>query len=572
MAKSHKSSVKEELLVNPPKGKVFRPALATAGLLWFCYFPANCGWLSWIALVPLLSLVRSTAKPRRIYTAAWIAGMAFSFFALQWMRVADYRMYATWIALTFYCSLYWPVAIFLIRRLERSTSLPLVITLPVVWTALEFARSFVLGGFSWYYLGHAQHEFLALIQITDLGGAYAVTFVVAAVNALVFEGLLRIPRFQSVLLDTASIAPLPRRTFLTHAIAVLLLIGLTLAYGAWRLSQTEFEIGPRVALVQGNLDQRIRNQASSDDNPVRAMSTIQRHYDRLSDEAAIDNPELIVWPETSYGYPWFEVERDVPGADVAQEWQTAHVQTVRSAASRVKQWETNLLLGVNATRLSRDKKERRYNSAVLIDRDGKVVDHYDKIHCVPFGEYVPLRNVFPWMSRFAPYDFDYSITPGERQTRFRLGNYTFGVLICYEDSDPFMARRLVTQENSQAPVDFVVNISNDGWFDGTSEHEEHLAICRFRAIECRRTVTRAVNMGISAIIDGNGKVIHLPAESWSKSKKIEQVVSAKIPIDRRTSFYARFGDWLPWLCWSTIALGLVWGRIRPAPSSTTWLA
>jgi apolipoprotein N-acyltransferase len=109
----------------------------------------------------------------------------------------------------------------------------------------------------------------------------------------------------------------------------------------------------------------------------------------------------------------------------------------------------------------------------------------------------------------------------------------------------------------------LLNISNDGWFDGTSEHDQHLAICRFRAIECRRAVARAVNMGISAVIDGNGRVVALPGPTWAQSKKMAAVLTATIPIDARSSLYARWGDWLPWACWITIGGGFFWGILLP---------
>src|SRR5207237_2965743 len=114
---------------------------------------------------------------------------------------------------------------------------------------------------------------------------------------------------------------------------------------------------------------------------------------------------------------------------------------------------------------------------------------------------------------------------------------------CYEDTDPYLARQYVRPGSAAPTVDFLLNISNDGWFDGTSEHEEHLAICRFRAIECRRAIARAVNMGISAVVDGNGRVIALPRADWTRSKKVAAVLTAAVPIDHRVSLYARFGDW-----------------------------
>ncbi len=168
-------------------------------------------------------------------------------------------------------------------------------------------------------------------------------------------------------------------------------------------------------------------------------------------------------------------------------------------------------------------------------------------------------------------------------------------MICYEDTDPDVARPYGGGDK-RAPVDFILNTSNDGWFNGTSEHEQHLAIARFRAIECRRSVGRAVNMGVSALIDPNGHVlpprgighmiksplhgdkprfaIHhwrvdqpswghdLPVSRWGEFKKVQGVMFAAVPIDDRTSVYALAGDWLPWTCWSALAVGMFVGSIR----------
>jgi apolipoprotein N-acyltransferase len=162
------------------------------------------------------------------------------------------------------------------------------------------------------------------------------------------------------------------------------------------------------------------------------------------------------------------------------------------------------------------------------------------------------------MNTFAPYDFDYSIRAGERLTRFTLSRYSFGVVICFEDTDPYLARQYVRTDSAVQPVDFLLNISNDGWFDGTSEHDQHLAICRFRAVECRRAIARAVNMGISAVIDGNGRVVALPGPTWARSKRIAAVLTATIPIDGRSSLYARWGDWFPGACWLLLGGSVLW--------------
>jgi apolipoprotein N-acyltransferase len=547
-----------------PSPPTLVPALLSSALLWLCFFPANEGWLGWVALVPLLTLVRSMASPRRLYLSAWVGGLLFFAVALQWLRVADSRMYATWIALTLYCSLYFPVAMFLLRRLDRRTRWPLVLTVPLVWTALELFRAhFLLGGFAWYFLGHSQHEFLPLIQISDLGGVYAVTFLVAAVNALIGEWLGSSRRFRNLLhLPAEACRSTPRQLWLQSA-AVLGLIGAACGYGSWRLAQAGFASGPLVALIQGNLDQRIRNAASAPEDSGQAVRQVTRHFSQLCDEAVHGSPELIVWPENSFLWDWVEVAPELTDERIPDYLRDAHDHREKLAHSAVKRWPTNLLLGLTAESLGADLQLRRANSAVLIRADGSCAGRYDKMHCVPFGEYVPFRDRLPWLKKFAPYDWDYSVTPGEAMTRFPLGPYHFGVVICYEDTDPYMARQYV-RPGSEPPVDFLLNISNDGWFDGTSEHDEHLAICRFRAIECRRCVARAVNMGISAVIDGNGRLVALPAKDWAGSKKVEAILTARVPIDRRASVYGQWGDWLPWGCWVLVGVGAVWPGRRPS--------
>jgi apolipoprotein N-acyltransferase len=327
------------------------------------------------------------------------------------------------------------------------------------------------------------------------------------------------------------------------------------------------------------VDQRTRNEAATAQG-AEARKRMASHFVTLCDQAAETRPlpNLIIWPETSFPGAWVE---DSPGRpdEVSQ-------KMIREVAER---WPTPVLAGISSYIHGTEVREVRYNSALLIcpeGKNGQVVGRYDKVHRVPFGEYVPLQDWFPWMNYFAPYDFDYSVRAGESQTRFPLGPYHFGVLICYEDTDPWLARQYV-RRNGEPQADFLVNISNDGWFNGTSEHEEHLAICRFRAIESRRAVVRAVNMGVSAVIDGNGRVrqptwrqprdpeespiweVHqgtdqaeLPLAQWGQFKKIAGVLVADVPIDRRISFYALWGDWLPQACWLLIAAGFVWPYVR----------
>jgi apolipoprotein N-acyltransferase len=559
------------------------PALATAGLLWLCYFPAAFGPLAWVALLPLLCLVRlPRARWRFPHLAAFAGGLAFYLGAIQWIRVSDWRQNFTWVGLSLYCALYFPLFLFLVRLLDRRTRLPLVVGVPAVWTALEFLRSTFGTGFSWYLLAHSQHDALPVIQISDLTGAYGVSFLVAAVNALLFEVLYGLRGFREWLAGLDAPRRWGRAALLTQALGVAGLLLGTLAYGVRQLGHQDFGQGPRIALVQGNLDQRIKNDSSISTPAAEETAT---HFRDLTDLAAWYHPELIVLPETSYPWYWVEVAPGQPSPESADLGQKA-----------AERWRTSVLLGLNAEVHTGPKSKRLYNSAVLIREDGKPAGRYDKIHRVPFGEYVPLRDWLPWMEKFAPYDFEYSVTPGESFTRFELPSRvagrtcTFGALICYEDTDPEVALPYGGGDGKPA-ADFVLNISNDGWFNGTSEHDQHLAVCRFRAVECRRCVARSVNMGISAVIDGNGRVLApqrrkdvprkarpldarvweatskpgapgLPVSQWRNFKKVPGVLIATVPLDDRVSLYARWGDWLPWACWAVVGLGIAWALVR----------
>jgi len=547
-------------------------ALMTAVLLWACYFPLNAGWIAWFALVPLLTLTRSPAHPCLIYFITWITGFAFFFATLQWVRVADPRMVYTWFGLSIWCSFFTVAGIYLVRRVDRRTALPLTFTVPIVWTALELGRAHIITGFPWYFLAHTQHAFLPAIQISDLTGAYGVTFVVAAVNGWLFELLARLAWCRRLLAFPEDGKRSSRGSLLWQTAAVMLLVGGTLGYGLWRVGQDGFEKGPEVALLQGNLDQRIRNVATAPGGAAGAIRDFRDHYARLCHEAALQNARLIVWPETSLLYAWEELAPGLSVEDVPQEWKNCDRDRAEIADVVTSLAHTNVLVGVKADVLEADKRERQYNSAVLIKADGQIAGRYDKMHCVPFGEYVPLRDWLPWLNKFAPYDYDYSITPGKQFTRFALDKYHFGVVICYEDTDPTLARQYVRSAEGEPTADFLINISNDGWFDGTSQHEEHLAICRFRAVECRRTLARAVNMGVSAVIDGNGRVIALPGPTWKESKKVAAVLTAALPIDHRGSLYAQWGDWLPWSCWLAIGAGFLGTFFWPIRSSRDKLA
>ncbi len=616
------------------------PALMTGAMLWACHYPLAWGWLGWVALVPFLTLARAEARPRRIYWAAYLAGLAFFVPVLQFMRVADTQMYATWLALAAYCAAYFPVGLWLIRMLDRRARLPMCVSVPLVWVALEWVRSFLMTGFAWYYLGHAQHRFSSLIQVADLGGVYAISFLVAAVNGWLCDLAFAIPalrdRFRWRETAIAHVNQMGRTTSYVwlQGVAVGTLLGAAVLYGMWRLEQDDFTPGPRVALLQTNIPQSTRNGLA-----VREQMVVQNFM--LAYFACLNEPlvDLMVWPETSYmielpnnaghlGH-YIDLDPKLPMEKVTQsDIEAAVAMRNHFRGALAVAYPTRHLLGINTVSLDASANETRYSSALLVEDDGTPTHRFDKIHRVPFGEYVPLRDWLPFMKVFAPYGagVDYSISPGKAMTRFPLRNFTFGALVCFEDSDPYLARQYAQDGKDGKPVDFLVNMSNDGWFHDTYEHEEHLVVSLFRAIENRRALVRSVNMGISAVIDPNGRVLKpqvskpeqpgLPHPSddskharamktwdkmqlWPWIKELERVrpeeaittwevlpnrkgqvdelapgeyaqykrgpgvLLATVPIDRRTSVYSQWGDWLPMTCWGLCFATLGWTALRP---------
>jgi apolipoprotein N-acyltransferase len=548
--------------------RVFLPAVLSGLLLWAAFFPLDLGPIGFFALVPWLSLVRTPVSRRRRYFAAYVGAFAFFALATNWVRVAHPMMYLSWAGLSLVLPLFWILGLGLIRRCDR-LGVPLALSVPVVWVALEYTRMhfptgfpfmkplglYQMIGFGWYFLGYTQHEFLPFIQITDLGGVYAVSFLVAAINGMLADWVFRLEKVRQWLRfpPTNAESEGGHRIRVPAATAVVcVLVVASLTYGFIQLNHPAFAPGPRVAAIQGSVPQGEKMEKG--DGLGKAYFKL--HWERAL--GANPKPDLIVWPETCFVDDWLEIP---PGQKPPEEV-TQVAEECAKAFTRLP-FGVPVLLGWSGFEWQEGQKPWRYNSALFLTAHGTKIGRYDKMHLVPFGEYVPFRETFPFMQAFTPYERDYSCQPGEHWSRFPLTTadgrtFTFACLICYEDSDPYLARQYVAAD----PVNFIVNISNDGWFDGTEEHEQHLAICRFRAIEARRSIVRSVNMGISAVIDSDGSVIALPRESWASSKKVEAVVSAVVPIDDRDSWYSYLGDWIPAGCWALVVVVFVILRIR----------
>lgn len=515
-------------------------ALGIGGIIvhYVSFHPLDLGFLGWVCLVPWIILGIRGQSSR----SGWIlygSILVLSLAQLRWMTVADYRMIGTWLLLGWWCSLFHWVGLKLAGVGSRKTPIPLAILVPVIWVSLEYAKAFLLTGFPWYYLAHTQHSGLALIQSADLAGTQALSFAVGMANGLVAEGILW--WFFHAPGDNRS----PRPLMISTIIFSILITGMWI-YGMWRLETVRLDDGPAVALLQGNHAQAVRN---NDDH----FRQTWLDYRNMLEKAKGRNVDLIVWPETSFPF-----ELPVAPGEEGPLLGRNDEQDIWSGPPQ--------LLGVNVAVVKGKDVVCRHNSSMLQDFQNRKVTRYDKIHRVPFGEYIPFKDLIPAMNWLSPYDFDYSIRAGTRSTRFQLpwsGRVvSFSALLCYEDSDFHLTRWSM---NSSPPPDFWVNQSNDGWFQGTEEQAQHLATARFRCVETRRTMVRAVNAGISAFIDPLGRVLaprrvendiydaipptdNREGWKWGDFKDMSMVLVGEIPLCRLSTPYVMVGDWLAWIC------------------------
>jgi apolipoprotein N-acyltransferase len=194
----------------------------------------------------------------------------------------------------------------------------------------------------------------------------------------------------------------------------------------------------------------------------------------------------------------------------------------------------------------------RYNSCLLFEPNLATTRVYHKMHLVPFGEYVPFIHSLPWLVVLTPYRGEKapSLSFGHDAIALPLGAHHLAVSICFEDTIPYVINEFFGTHARGSQPDILINLSNDGWFRGSSELDMHLAIGVFRAVEHRVPLARSVNTGLTALVDGNGEI------RSTLPKDTRGVLSVTVPLDDRTSLYSYWGDWLG-LCSLAVSIGLV---------------
>ena len=493
------------------KVAAYTPALAS-GLMVALSFPrADLSYLAWLAFVPLLISLHGRDS-RGAFAQGYVFGLAYFFPTLYWIYnsisvyggVALSTSFAIVFLLCLYLALYPAIFAVLFTAFLKKTKLPATLIAPLVWVVLEFARSYALTGFPWASIGYSQYTFLPMIQFADITGIYGISFLVVAVNGALADLFLLKRRVKDM--------PLFPISYTIAAIALLVLaLASAWGYGEWRLAQHRDGKPVRVSVVQGNIEQDHKW------NPAY-QQTVLDTYRRLSTEAASSSPQLIVWPETAvpflYGY-------DKENTDSLIKFQQS--------------LNAYLLFGAILVKETTPEKTLLSNGAIMLDKSGRAIYKYDKIHLVPFGEYVPLRRVLFFVDKLVVGIGDY--VPGESYVKAGTEFGDFATLICYEIIFPGLVRKFYTKGG-----DMMVTITNDAWFGTTAGPYQHFAMAVFRAIENRKPLVRAANTGISGFVDSNGRILA------TTPLFTPLVLSRTVRTDRTMTFYTKYGDLFSFFC------------------------
>jgi apolipoprotein N-acyltransferase len=537
------------------RSRFVRPAAMLAAsivMLTLAFAPMGQFYLAWVGLVPWLIWLAESRSGKSAFFLSWIAGTLFFIANMWWMATISWP---GMLALMTVCGIFWALAALIIRGAGflHGGILSGVLGIAIVWTATEWVRGIIFTGLPWLFLGYSQTPILPMCQIADIAGAYGVTFWVMAVNALVAMAWLNRGRLRIVLPAAAVVG---------------MMTIISLAYGLFRIGQTERYLspGPTIAVVQSNYP-----QSNSGEKGAKIRDRLDFHI-RQTLAALNKSPgkiDMVVWSETM-----------MEGLNATARVEDPTYQDVYDELSRLtKDNHVALLTGGEYYSNWQDEvredgtyriPEDRRNTAYFFDQDGREDDspghRYDKIHLVPWGEFIPGKDSMPFLYKLSvtlgpKYYSDYIMQPGETLTVFKLHqdgkDWRFVTPICFEDIDARLCSAMFRPvDDGGKRADFLVNLTNDGWFKGT-ENADHLQAASFRSIENRAWTARSVNTGISGFIDSVGNCSDLlPVREPGTSVR-------RIMIDGRLSFYTKFGDVFAYVC-DALAVGIaVWAWRKP---------
>src|SRR5271168_3538977 len=509
-------------------------ALSTlSGCLWFlAVAPFDFSVLAWIAAVPMLMAVDRTTSLRSALFLGWWAGLVETAGGFYWLidvmrRFADFPWVGAAAVFLLFCAT--RAIIFLLFTaivcgIRRRAAVPLTLLAPIAMVSCELIVPQLFPCGQW--ISQAWNPLV--IQVSELTGPLGVTALLMLVNGALYD-----------LLVDARAARYP-------AIAAALLLGAALTFGAVRMQQVDAAVAraPRlqVGLVQPNVGYS-NDGGFSRDEALRQLAALQAQSRRLQQSGA----ELLVWSEGSYPMTLpREFSADFPND---------------SAAMIRRGFSAPTLVGAD---MFDEAHDQAFNSAILMGSDGRVAGRYDKVRLLAFGEYIPGLDAFPWLRKFIPAGLG-RFTPGSGPRTFPLQApdgriWRLGPLICYED----ILQEYVRELGKQHP-NLLVNLTIDSWYGAGTEPWEHLALSVFASVELRASLVRAVNSGVSVLIDPNGRVVAktYANDPYRNPRPADGIVVSARGMPGGHTLFVAVGNLFAYLCLAATVL-LLGFALRPS--------
>jgi len=528
--------------------RAFYLALISFAMLWIAMPPVGAGWLAWIALIPLMWLIETSELPRKSIRQIWFASWLYFLATFYFLPIPFWALWIGWAILTFYLSLYVPMFVYAARTMRHRFGIPTIIATPVAWCGLEWVRGTFATGFGMAFLSHSQYKYPLIIQIADTFGAYGVSFAIVMFASGIAVATLpsRLPRLwtdyelDSFKAEDQKTTPqtVSGISRIIHCAAAIILLAVIFLYSAGSFSisaTTEEKSDLKIVLVQTSIDTILK--PSTDEQRIANF----KHRRKLTLEARQKwkDIDLIVWPESSLDAAYLLAD-DTDQYTVAQNQQDLQSMFFNmSTDPRVGITKSvPMLVGTGSVN---PEKELEYNSALLFDDRGVVTNHYHKIHRVMIGEYFPVLDRIPlvkeWIKGFS------RINAGTDFKDFQIADVHIAPSICFETMVPHLIRKQVNTLSEQGrEPDVLVNITNDGWFLGTSCLDLHLACNVYRAVEMRKPNLVCANTGFSAEIDEFGQIRKVGPRR--KSGLLVCNVKPNAPGTKKSA-YRSWGAWVP---------------------------
>jgi apolipoprotein N-acyltransferase len=529
------------------------PLAIVAGLLLAASFPnPGIAGFAWIA-PGLVFAIAFGQGGKQIFCIGYAAGMAHYLTSLYWLLLIPVRgaPILGWLALSAYLALYPATWVWLVSKItsfkfqvpssDAPKKFPLAeaicssswgqrtlwaISGAAIWVALEMMQARFLSGFPWNLLGTSQYKILPLIQIASLTGVYGVSFLVVWFSlSLVCAVMVVIHR------------PTARSAWIGEIILPLLAVGVALGFGYHKLMQPSVPgRALKIVLVQPSIPQTLIWDAKENTNRFQQLL-------RLSEQSLTNKPDVLIWPEAA-----------VPNL---LRWHKETYQAVTDLARSHKVW---MIIGADDAEPRRGTPNPNdadyFNSSFLVSPEGQIVKSYRKRLLVVFGEYIPLVRWLPFLKFFTPIEGGF--TPGDRPIPFELPDLRTktSVLICFEDNFPHAVRDYVDDD-----TDFLVNLTNNGWFGKGAAQWQHAANALFRAVENGLPLVRCTNNGLTCWVDAHGRLRDVFGLDTGNVYGAG-FVTIRVPLlasgqKREPTFYHQHGDWFGWGCVGLAALTLL---------------